>query len=429
MRALLLASAWSAGARVTAHAQSPAEVRAQARAPGQAKPHPAAIARDALEQRLKATEDSIARLDARLAEFERAARAETRDTVRQGALVLATSPVLTAAARAALDATWPALRRQWGDGALLRAYAGAVVRVLAPPRPASRTLAGGPAPLAAASSLDGATNQDMPPRPILGAGAGDARPPLVSLVRNDRVEHETRLEITPGDTAAALAGYLVATTAELVQERADKTFASWLLRGRLADAATNYQAAFVDLVTAPALVNRQCASGNAARCREALGLVIVSDPQATWYTEEDRRVIARAWWKARQHPTVNGEPPENPCSPTPITAACRTFIATLAPLVWTRPLGSDARMSLLKVATDLGGDGAFSRLVADTTLPMDARIAAAAAHPLDDVVLEWRTRVMGAHPEPVRPRLTLLLGSALLCLAALVLVAVRQERA
>ena len=415
--ALLLEAALLAAPRTTACAQAPAPA------------HPAAVARDALEQRIRANEDSAARLESRLAAFEQAARADTRDTVRSGALVVATSAELTTAARAAVGTTWPALRRQWGDGALARAYAGAVIRVLAPPRPVARTLAERPSPVAAVPGLEAATSRDIAMRPLLGVASGSAPLPLVAIVRDGRIEHEVRLEIVQGDTAAALSGYLATVTAQLVQDRADATFTSWLLRGRLAEPAADYQAAFVDLVTAPALVNRQCAGGDTGRCRQALGLVTVSDPQAAWYTEEDRRVIARAWWKARQHPTVNGEPPENPCSPTPITTACRAFIATLAPLVWTRPLGSDARLTLLRVATDLGGDGAFSRLVADTTMPMEARIAATAARPLDDVMLEWRSRVMRAHPEPVRPRLTLLLSSALLCLAALLFVSVRQERA
>lgn len=67
-----------------------------------------------------------------------------------------------------------------------------------------------------------------------------------------------------------------------------------------------------------------------------------------------------------------------------------------------RPLNERARRLLVEVAIELGGEGAFDRLLAPAGDEVEARLAAAARVELDSVVSVWRARVVEgvAHRSP-----------------------------
>ena len=365
---------------------------APAVAAGIAQPSLESVRRD-LANAIRAGDSSVRMLDARLMALDRAANRLASDTVRLGPAVVATTPDLMPMARAALATALPAARARWGDAALAGAFAGAVVRVM----------------------------------PVATSGLGGRRTALeadITIARRS-VRH-AKLGEFGDDSVAALARYLEHNASELIGERSASDLTLWMLGGRLSDPAVNFTEAFVDLFTAPALVARECAERDPARCRVALGLALVDDPPGTMYTEEDRRVVARAWWGRRY---ATAEHPVNPCASAPMTAACRTFAQSLAPEAWTRPLGRSARMAVLAVATEMGGAGAWGRLVADSTVPLAARIELAAGRPIGDVVSAWRSRVLASRPEPVRPSLRQFAVLASLLVAGLSAALVTRGRA
>ncbi len=368
---------------------SPAVVGAQARLHD---------ARTSIARQVREATDSVAAIDARMAALAVAVRSLPTDTVKDGEFVLASAAELTGVARRALASVAPALRARYGNDALALALDHAVVRV-------SR----------------------------VSDGQREAAQQFLQLaLARESYEsyesHQASVLIVNHDTTAALAAYVTSVAAELVYEHTDAALKLWMRAGRFANSANDLRAAFVDLVTAPALVNRECAAGDLARCVAALGLDSRSRPDSTWYTDDDRRVVARAWWAARPRPLVNGRAPRNPCATAPVTNECRTFMASLDAGVWTRPLGDQARMGVLRAAVDLGGNGAYARLLTRTSGSLGERLALVAQRPLGDVVAEWRTRVMSARPDPVRPRLSILIACALLGLAVVGTVALRQER-
>ena len=355
-----------------------------------------ALARASFERRRAALADTSARLEARLVVLEAEARIVARDTVRDGAFVLVTTPTYLPAARAALAVAAPAVRARWGEQTVARAFDATVVRIMTVP----------------SSRLNRATSRTY-----------------ATVLRRDLAEREGRLEPVEGDTAAAIAKFLTEATGEVIQDHLDGRLSNWIGRARITDSASGFERAFVDMVTAPALVARQCATGDDARCIEALQLTPPSgDPRATWYSPDDQRVVARAWWAGRRRPT-SANRVENPCASAPMTADCRAFADSLSANTWTYPLAADARGTLLAVATELGGDAGWARLLEDPSSPLGQRIEAAAARPLAQVVRVWRERVLRARPDPVRPRTSALASAVLLALTIVVIVAVRRERA
>lgn len=338
---------------------------------------------------------TIARIDVRLAAIEALARETARDTIRVAPVMVASAPAFGSAVRLALADVVPHLRTRWGAALVDATFAGVIARVV----------------------------------PVQERSFGRTSTVLqASLLRGGREERIVRLSLTANDdTVGTIAKYLEITTAEIIGERAGAPLGAWLGRVRLSDPPDNGSRAFEDLVTAPALVARQCAAGNDERCLDALGLAPRADARTAWYTEEDRRVVARSWWRNYHRKQVS-EDAENPCQAQPITPACGAWVDSLSPSVWTTPLGPDARRALVVTAVTLGGDGAWGRFVVDPVMATTERVASAARRPTLDVVRAWRARVLASRPEPVLPRGSVLLASTGVLLLALGIATRRQVR-
>ncbi|MBI3790115.1 MAG: hypothetical protein HY275_04475 [Gemmatimonadetes bacterium] len=319
-----------------------------------------------------------------------------RDTSRAGGITVASAPALTLVTRRALDSVAPSVVHRWGAAPIARALTEATLRVYI----------------------------------ITETVVGIERSVVYADVeRGGPSERSASLSLGARDSVAVIGAWISRTVAELVGERLGSPAVTWLGKARIADPEPPWTTAFEDLVTAPAAVSRRCAAGELPQCALALGVVAARDPKAELYSEEDRRVVARAWWGGRVRGRTDIDPERNPCRPRPITPACHAYVDSLAPAVWTRPLGAEARLALLATAVTLGGEQAWGRFVADTALPVAARLEAAAGRPLADVMAAWRSRLMEARPEPVRPRTTALFASALSVLAVLAVAIVRRERA
>jgi hypothetical protein len=63
-----------------------------------------------------------------------------------------------------------------------------------------------------------------------------------------------------------------------------------------------------------------------------------------------------------------------------------------------QPLSPMARQTLLRVALQNGGAGAFGRLVQGDSLPLVDRLASSAALPADSLIARWHRAIIAARP-------------------------------
>ncbi|HEX9729107.1 MAG TPA: hypothetical protein VGA37_11430 [Gemmatimonadales bacterium] len=149
--------------------------------------------------------------------------------------------------------------------------------------------------------------------------------------------------------------------------------------------------AYLELVDRPSQATRFCYQGDLQWCAKALGLVEVADRWRELTTPADRRILLRRrrWERSDVFQQCQAG----------ADAACLRLTDGY-PLA--RPLSSDATTGLVIEARSLGGDGALSRLLSDSTLPLADRLEATARAPLDSLLSAWHTSVMAARPYPSR---------------------------
>ncbi|HEY7377119.1 MAG TPA: hypothetical protein VH542_00390 [Steroidobacteraceae bacterium] len=198
-----------------------------------------------------------------------------------------------------------------------------------------------------------------------------------------------------------------ATAAVLVNTvpppRFDPALATWLgtaLRP-LARPQDEQRAVFLQLVTAPSEAVRACFLGEITRCKDVLQLSDSSESLERWYvTPNEREALVIGFFsdyfargataptlqQCRQHRDV----------------ACIALLKSLPSGSLPPPLAPVARLSLVREALRAGGRDAYTRLVANPSLPIGARVERAAGIGLDSVVTRWRSVLLAARP----PRLT-----------------------
>ena len=351
-------------------------------------------AKASLDASLRVVDDSLAQLNARLGEFEAATRSIVSDTVRAGPYVMVTSPALTAVVRSTLPGAAQEAQRRWGADYLAKRFANRSLRLRA-----------------------------------LGTPATPESFAIAELLIDGRPGFERRLNTEADSLAGELRAYLAWATADIDQSSGRRDLYTWLGGQSLSDPVADYRAGLVDVATAPALVARQCAAGDLARCVAALALGDTTRAKDEWYTDEDRRIVGRAWFTSYHRGTPEVAPPPNPCAAPPLSLRCRAWSDSLLPESWLQPVKTSTRMSFLMVAIELGGAEAWARLVDGRHHSMAQRLTAAAGRPLPDVAAVWRDRILAARPEPVRPRMSVLLVATLFGLASVGVAILRQERA
>jgi hypothetical protein len=161
---------------------------------------------------------------------------------------------------------------------------------------------------------------------------------------------------------------------------------------------------YVQLVTAPSQAVRHCFAGDLAACRDALSLTDTADLITRWYGPEERRhlvaaqlalfqssgLLARQGREAAFHSCAAGS-----------DSACLDLLIAYWPGATPPPLDYGARYTLLATAVALGGEGAFSRLLAASNSPTGTRLAEASLVTEDSLVTRWRADVLAAQPKPV----------------------------
>jgi hypothetical protein len=202
-----------------------------------------------------------------------------------------------------------------------------------------------------------------------------------------------------GDTEVA-ASYLARFVMRVTWESIDVVLRQWIRSPSRYAPLTEIPAevVYVELVTAPWLAVKQCHAGDVDACARVLGLETAADTASLWYTaEEQRRAITgrgAGWWMdIRTSPDYIG------CIEGD-DAACAAFLNRNLWMIG-HPLSANARESFLRVALELGGESALTRLARSQGQPLGSRLAVAAGIPRDSLIVVWRERILAAAPEQV----------------------------
>jgi len=163
--------------------------------------------------------------------------------------------------------------------------------------------------------------------------------------------------------------------------------------------------AYLNLITLPAIGATKCFEGDMQACAALLGLTPVSDGWDELFDEAGRRTwVANHsfWFRSTGGMRSNGQAAQfRQCVDAKDDRACLDLLHAR----WgaSPPLPSQlTKRSVVFVARSLGGDGTFSRLVADTTAPLADRLSAAAGVSVDSLLRAWHARLLEAAPAPTR---------------------------
>jgi hypothetical protein len=196
---------------------------------------------------------------------------------------------------------------------------------------------------------------------------------------------------SPDHVASGLLGMLRGSAAQSL----DSTMRRWLEGSLPLDTLTEIQAhtVYIELATKPLAVSGACYAGQLDRCREALA--VGTGGAEAWYTDEERRQLvasAMAW-----HRGVQRDPGARLCATTGDEPACTEILQTYPNLVQ-EPLSPMARQTLVRVAFESGGEGAFGRLMTGDSLALPDRLARTAGLPVDSLIARWHAAIIAARP-------------------------------
>ncbi len=162
-------------------------------------------------------------------------------------------------------------------------------------------------------------------------------------------------------------------------------------------------AVYVQLVTAPSQVARNCFLGVMNDCRNALTLAQSRDTLEQWYPSaaEQRALVFKSFAEFLTFSDHGAHKPALQSCRAGSDSACSELLRSLPPGALPRPLTYDARAALVQIALRLGGREAYHRLVATPGKPIADRLAGAAGVSVDSLVSLWRSEILAARPAPV----------------------------
>lgn len=203
-------------------------------------------------------------------------------------------------------------------------------------------------------------------------------------------------------------------------------FREWLVTeiSPFMDGPRTRSAAYVELVTAPFGLSRECFKGDLVRCAMAMGLPSSDDPVRSQYlTPAERRLAVTRFGSVLDDAYSGSKAAYHECL-AGADGACMALLRMLPLRLLPRPLGAESRLALVQLALRLGGRRAFQRLLDASDGPPERAILAAAAVPLDSLFGQWRREVIASRPAPV----TVTMGGALTALGWTVLVSALSLR-
>ena len=322
-----------------------------------------AVAAPAAAQDPAALRDQLERLRREQATALAAARQSDRerlagvlvDTVRAGVLTVLVPHAISSLARAATAEAWRTLHARFGDA------------------------------VGAIAGTEFILQQ---------AGAPD----IVPRAPNDRVRSYV---VNPQTTTDVLARWLAIHGASDISIRQDVALRGWIgtTVSAFSDSTDRDAGVYVELATRPWTAVKRCYVGDLDGCRHALGLVPAMDLIDQWYDAEDQRRMIATLWDNRSGNRWSGTPAErDACVDGGDVGGCRALLRRLSPVEPPLPSGPRA---LVGLALDLGGPGAYDRLVASPDRPIADRLEAAAGVSDDSLIATGRARALVARPQPV----------------------------
>jgi hypothetical protein len=189
-----------------------------------------------------------------------------------------------------------------------------------------------------------------------------------------------------------------------------------------------------DLASTPAMAARRCYRGDLQSCWAAMGLPPGEGGWKKWYSQEERWMMVRSRYGYRLD-----LPRSRPDKIDLLTHGCVNLRSDRACLLLLErpwdvyqgppriPLGPQTRASLLTLAIVEGGEGSFTRFLAEPDAPLRDRMASAAGLPPDTLMARWRMHVLDARPA-VHAGLLLSPFSLALWILALLALASRSTR-
>jgi hypothetical protein len=202
-------------------------------------------------------------------------------------------------------------------------------------------------------------------------------------------------------TAADVEQRLVWAAATAIASQNDSALTTWL-QGALVPnrhPALERRGVYIGLVTAPSPAGRRCYQGGLAACRSSLGLVPAVSALEDWYDAVRRRSLVQeleGLEEVRADPGLFAA-----CVRDLSDVACLAVLRRIPPAAFPPPLPAAARYSLLRTAVELGGRGAYARLVAGAGQAIETRLIAASGVSGDSLIRAWRAAIFDARPEPV----------------------------
>lgn len=203
-------------------------------------------------------------------------------------------------------------------------------------------------------------------------------------------------------------------------------FKEWLATeiSPFTDSRRTSAAAYVELVTAPFGLSRECFKGDLASCAAAMGLPSGDDPVRSQYLgPTERRLAATRFGSVLDDEFSGSKAGYRECLAGG-DAACTALLRLLPVRLLPRPLAVDSRLALVQLALRLGGRGAFQRLLDASDGPPERTVLAAAGVPLDSLLGQWHREVIAGRPAPV----TVTFGGALAALGWTVVISALSLR-
>jgi hypothetical protein len=192
--------------------------------------------------------------------------------------------------------------------------------------------------------------------------------------------------------------------------------------------SVSLQGTYEEFMTGISPLAAECATGDDAACRVALGLVPVEDPLMVWYDADARRELIASL------PGTRRADPEavQVCVERRWDAVCVSLLKQLGEARIPAPFSGAVRLSLLRYALALGGDRSFERLFAFSSLDDSAMgivdaLEATADMPVDSLLGVWRAAAHASAPPLVTLSLRTVIAS-LVWVGILLAVSLRNHR-
>ncbi len=156
------------------------------------------------------------------------------------------------------------------------------------------------------------------------------------------------------------------------------------------------QGVYASLAVSPSHVARECISNGTEACARALRIVPVRDTVMEWYSPSDRRSIVS---RLLQSPLItDAQTKDVEACLRGDDVQCERVMRALGHIAWPAPAHESVLELYMEHVLSAGGSGSLQRFLADSALPLTARLERAAGKPTDVTIREWRQDLIDSRP-------------------------------